>query len=143
MCAAIPPLRFWSIYLYLVMVFVICVLNFKVQHSDSHGCYCLRNTYAWFQASATKWKRSALFRGVTKRVAVILYRPFGTVYRNKESVRNYHCCCPERSVRNYRYSLRKFSVTHMSWSCERLRWDVINFTESDNKSTLDSTCRKD
>jgi len=48
---------------------------------------------AWYQASAAKETRIALFWLVTQWVLVISYRRFGI-------------CCPEMSVRNYHHSLR-------------------------------------
>jgi hypothetical protein len=38
--------------------------------------------FAWFQASAAKWVRTALFWVITQRVVAISYRRFGTTYRS-------------------------------------------------------------
>jgi len=38
--------------------------------------------YAWFQASAEKYMRTALFRAVIQRVVVIPYWRIGTAYRS-------------------------------------------------------------
>jgi hypothetical protein len=56
---------------------------------------------AWFQASAAKWLRTALFCIVTQRVVLIPYRP-----RDSWTLRMGLIDCPETSAVNYRYTLR-------------------------------------
>ena len=74
-----------------------------------------KKIYAWFQASATKQKRTALFWVMTQRVLVIYYRRFGTTYQPKlqwsrilssRPLRTGPIRFSETSVRNYHYSLR-------------------------------------
>jgi hypothetical protein len=45
-------------------------------------CKDRRSVFAWFQASATKQMRTALFWVITQRAVVISYRRFGTIYRS-------------------------------------------------------------
>ena len=68
---------------------------------------------AWFQTSASKLLRTALFGVVTQRVVVISYRRFGETYQylpkgSKDSwiLSMWLIGCPETSVRNCHYTLR-------------------------------------
>jgi hypothetical protein len=39
--------------------------------------------FAWFQASAAKWMRTALFWAITQRVVLSPYRHFGSIYQSQ------------------------------------------------------------
>ena len=74
----------------------------------------------WFRASAPRQTRTALFWAITQIVMVIPYRRFGTTYRShlqgsrvQETLKMGKVSWPEKSVRNYQYSLRK-SPEHSS-----------------------------
>ena len=66
------------------------------------------NQNVWFQSSAAKQIRTALFCDITQRVLAIYYRRFGTTYRShlKWHLKMVQISCPETSAINFHYSLR-------------------------------------
>jgi hypothetical protein len=93
---------------------------------------------AWFQTSAAKQIRTALFWVITQRVVVTSYRRFGTIYGfhlqgsgiltsedRTDRLSSYSCPitmgpigCSKTSVRNYHYSLRK--------NTQQRQWQTAN-----------------
>jgi len=70
---------------------------------DVAASYQTRSKFAWFQASAGKEMRTALFWVITQRVVVISYRES---HLQVPSLKMWPLGCPETSVRNYHYSSR-------------------------------------
>jgi hypothetical protein len=63
------PLQLWL----LLDVHVLCFCSHLFEDNRNH---------AWYQASAVKQMRTALFRVITRRIVVISCRRFGTTYRS-------------------------------------------------------------
>jgi len=57
-------------------------------------CLLTRMSCAWYQASAAKWLKTALFWVITQRVAVIYCRRFGTTYRSHPQGSRLQKVCP-------------------------------------------------
>jgi len=113
------------------------------QCTTHHMWICPRHThtmiyfFAWFQASATTYMRSALFWVITQWVVVISCRHFGTIIgpilKGRELSDSWPLkmgpiVCPEMSIRNYHYLLHNYSEEcsfHIfPWSSVPLWWQL-------------------
>jgi hypothetical protein len=87
------------------------------QKSDLNFAY-EKIYFAWFQASAAMYTRSALFRDFTQRGKAILYRHFGTTYRSQSwapwPLKVGRKGCTATSVRNCLSTLRKITEERRS-----------------------------
>jgi len=104
--------------------------------------------WASFQASATKYTMTAVFRDVTQQVAVIRYRRFGTTYRshllgsNFLSLKMGPTGSPETSERSHRYTLCNSTEKNCSRFCVwyffdlQLSWCALEATRDGGRCPL-------